>query len=551
MDDLERFLEFLYSESEGYVYVATKDTLATNQEWLQSFFLWPEAKLDIYNYITRQQEERDVYVAPALFKGKNSLKKSVQGTNVAWVEFDGQQQIDFQDLPYPDCIVQTSVDTHLHCYWRIDYLDNTDTIDNLNRRLTHYLEADASGFDANQVLRPPLSKNWKHAGLPVTLKHLEDTDVHHSFASFEVAPEPAIQVIRLRQDMLLPVGTLLKELPLHALLKKKIMSEMVVHPHRSSFLMKVAHELAEEGCNHIQIVSLLDFVDDRIKKFEGRRDKLTRLSELASVALLHVSVEEGLQLYSPLDILNHKETLEWIIPNWLHKSGFVILTGAPSVGKTTLALQLMKHLANAETIFSKEILRETKILFLSLEMTQYELKYFLVSMNKEFQNDPKWIEKVRILDEDRPLLDYETIIAEYGPDVVFIDSLTELATEELKETEARAITRWIRKLRKRYKCAFVVIHHNRKESGLKFKETKLAGVYGSFIFGKDAETILNLDRDEVSGDIALYSLKARFDRKFTIDLTQNENLIFNEKGGESDSQQSRATGPNAVNIALQ
>jgi len=549
MDDLSRFLEFLYSESEGYVYVATKDTLATNQEWRQEFFLWPEAKDDIYNYITHQQEERDVYVAPALFKGKNSLKKSVQGTNVLWVEFDGQQQIDFQDLPHPDCIVQTSVDTHLHCYWKIDYLDNTDTIDQINRRLTHYLEADASGFDANQVLRPPLSKNWKHQGLPVTLKHLISDGVHHEFSSFEAAPEPTVQVIRLNQEMLLPVGELLKTLPLHAQLKKRIMSEVVVHPHRSSFLMKVAHELAEEGCNHIQIVSLLDYIDDRIKKFEGRRDKLTRLSELASVALLHVSVEEGLQLYSPMDILNHKESLEWIIPNWLHKSGFVILTGPPSVGKTTLALQLMKHLANAETFISREVLTESKVLFLSLEMSQFELKYFLTNMNKEFQNDPKWEQNVRILDEDRPLLDYETIISEYCPDVVFIDSLTELATEELKETEARAITRWIRRLRKRYKCAFVVIHHNRKESGLKFKETKLTGVYGSFIFGKDAETVLNLDRDE-NGDIALYSLKMRFDRKVMIDLTQNENLIFSLKEVDGDNTQPGTIGSGSIRLNL-
>jgi archaellum biogenesis ATPase FlaH len=443
----------------------------------------------------------------------------------------------------------------MHCYWKVPYFTDVAQLEGINRRLMFYLEADASGYDATQVLRPPLSKNWKHNGVPVTLKTLEEHPLPKLLSIFDVAPIVEREVIRLNATMLLDPGELLKALPLHVHTKKRIMSETTDFGSRSSFLTKTAHEMAEQGCNHLQIVTLLSYMDDRVGKFKGRRDKLTRLSELASLALLAHQVEEGWTLYSPLDIINHKETLDWIIPGWLHTKGFMILTGPPAAGKTSLAIEMGYHLLTQPESLGRDVSsNELKILLLSLEMSSVELQYIFQHLNKKFANNEKWDVGFRVLDEEKTLLEYEEIIAEYEPDIVFLDSLTELASEELKESEARAITRWIKKCRRKYNTAWVCIHHNRKDtSRKKFKETQLGDVYGSYIFGKDSDTVLNLERD-VDDDtlIALYNLKGRYDRKFMVDLEQDpESLYFSVKGTlPFDSERPDTIKPGTIDLGL-
>src|SRR5688572_19390520 len=112
MDDLTNFLDFLYERQEGYVYVATKDTLDVNQAWSQYFYDWPNDRQTVIDFIKSTSANKDVFVAPALFKTKRAMKNDVKGTNVVWVEYDGQAEIDFQDLPQPDCIIQSSTESH-------------------------------------------------------------------------------------------------------------------------------------------------------------------------------------------------------------------------------------------------------------------------------------------------------------------------------------------------------------------------------------------------------------------------------------------------------
>ena len=321
MDDLEKFIDFLYKDQSGFVYSPVKSAGAFEQ----SFFAWPAEKQSLLDHITVRGREHDVYLCPAVFSKKDASKDSFKSTNVVWVEFDGQERIDFKDIPKPDCIVQTSTTTHLHCYWGVERLTESKVVEDINRRLTYYFSADSSGWDSVQLLRPPTTTNYKH-DLPVLLASFKDSSGLVP-KSFDKAPEIAIQSVEIQIANLQDAQKLLQTLPIRASLKKLITDEQVQVTQRSQFLFKIAHELAEYGMNHSQIASLIYFVDERIGKFSGRSDQLQRISEIASIAMHSISVEEAISLYSPKDILEHTDDLEWIFGNWLHSTGFMLVTG--------------------------------------------------------------------------------------------------------------------------------------------------------------------------------------------------------------------------------
>ena len=156
----------------------------------------------------------DVYISPAIYSERRATKDSIKKLQTVWVEFDGEEYIDFGSVSHPTLIVQTSFSSHVHCYWRLDKPALQSTVEDINRRLTFFLKADSSGWDAVQLLRPPGTINRKH-GLPVLLSASEKTA--HPVGSFGEVPQvsaPPTEVVQI--ESVLSVGEVLKahQLPL-------------------------------------------------------------------------------------------------------------------------------------------------------------------------------------------------------------------------------------------------------------------------------------------------------------------------------------------------
>ena len=529
MGDLEKFTEFLYGDLTGYVYAPLKKK---DNSWTPNFFQWPSQKDELHSFIQTHTREGDVYISPAIFSEKSSKKSAVKATRVAWVEFDGKTK-DFGDLPEPSMIVQSSTEDHLHCYWRIPET-TVEVVEDINRRLTYHLQADSSGWDANQVLRPPTTLNWKSKLKPkeVKLQFIRDSVVE--FSTFDKAPPVRAPVEVISYDELLDP----KEIKLLPALEDQIYKQMPVQGKRSSYLMSTGHLLAENDYSQLEIITLLYVVDCRIKKFVGRGDQLQRLSEIASIALLKIEEENYVQSYSPLEIVAHELSLEMVIPGWLHSRGQMILSGAPGVGKTQFSLDLAYRLSVGQTILGKTPALPQKVAVISLEMDVVELKYIFEKQAKDFDNLELWNANVRIYSFDEgSLTAFERVLQESKPNIVIIDSLSEMSNEDLKEAEARAIMRWFKKMRRTYGCAFIVIHHNRKANDNNKKPRKLSDLYGSFVFAKLSETVVSLWQDEGKTVIELDVLKARFGDKPTTSLLRTENLTFRlvESGEKVDA----------------
>ncbi len=525
MDDLEKFTEFIYGDQTGYVYAPVK---RPNSDWEQAFFTWPEQKTEFHDWIKTASLEADVYVSPVMWKEKRATKDAVKSSQVVWVEFDGQEAISFTELgEKPNLIVQTSNSTHLHCYWKVPDTP-VGVIEDINHRLTYFLGADASGFDITQVLRPPDSFNRKpkyDQVFPVKLVHYSEGQLDPS--KFDIAPKIEFLSTTVEEADVIPVRKLLQELHLPASVKRRVMSETVGEGARSSFLSLLAYELVEERLEHLQIVSILAHVDDRIGKFTGRRDRMLRLTQLADMAMHKLAVSDQAVVYTLEDILNHTDDLEWILPGWLHTGGMMILTSAPGVGKTQFVTQMGVQLVKGDQIVGKKSMlqREETILFLSLEMDVRALKYIVSHQSKEYGIFEQ--KRFKVIDEtDMPFAQLENLIDLVTPTVLIIDSLTDLMGDGPDaNAEAKATMRWLKTIRRRYNLAIVLIHHNRKANDSNKKPKSLSDLYGSFIFAQATDTVIGLWED--AKGIELSAIKARYGQKGPWGyIDRNENLWF-------------------------
>lgn len=555
MDELETYVDFLFNGLEGYVYVPVK-----GEKWNPAFFHWPDERQQTLDWIKTNSKECDVYISPAVYSERRADKSAVKDVQVAWVEFDGQEQIEFRDLPAPDAIVQTSSSTHLHCYWQVR--DTTpEGIEDTNKRLTYYLGADSSGWDVTQLLRPPSSKNFKPTysePLPVKLSLFRPTG-NLNPSRLDAAPTVTVKRTEINEADLIPGRELLELLELPNHIRLLVKAENPVEPYRSSFLFKVANELAEEGLAHAQIVSLLQYVDNRIGKYTGREDALHRLSGIADLAIHKVSLSDEIQVYSLKDALEHTEDLEWIIPGWLHTQGLMIVTAAPGVGKTQFCLQLTIQVVQGLPFLGKELSTPTNksssttthsTLFLSLEMDLRSLKYILSHQAKEWgQIDQS---KFHLVDQEASLLQYENLIHSLCPTILFIDSLSELLEDDDPSGEAKRVMKWIKKIRRRYNLAVILIHHNRKASVGNKKPKSLDDLVGSFHFARQTETALCLwENSPGSNEIELSAIKARFDKKGVFgNIYRNKNLWFSTDESDKESVPTTEThvGDGSVNF---
>ena len=161
---LSEFYRTIWREEKGYVYLALRDPAKGKDDpgyWQRRFFEWPTEEHLVIQTTINERASYDVYFAPSLFREASSKKEALLGSFCFWLEFDGSMPVDLGDVPNPNIIVQTSTETHQHLYWCVDQLMEQDRIETVNQSLAYTLGADVSGWDANQVLRPPQTLNHK------------------------------------------------------------------------------------------------------------------------------------------------------------------------------------------------------------------------------------------------------------------------------------------------------------------------------------------------------------------------------------------------------
>lgn len=172
-DELTRFFEGIWKDTNGFVYLPIEH----EGSWTKFTFQWPRQKAAVVRHTLKWSAMvANVFYSPALFKAANPEKGNVLGSWVLWVDFDGNAPTDWDSVgaevsvPKPSFIIQSSIPGHEHTYWQLnEFLDDVTKLEELNRSLAYVLHADTSGWDADQILRPPFTTNHKR-GMPVVIK---------------------------------------------------------------------------------------------------------------------------------------------------------------------------------------------------------------------------------------------------------------------------------------------------------------------------------------------------------------------------------------------
>lgn len=514
------FFHKIWREEKAVVCLAFKNP--TTGQFSRRYFDWPTEEIPVVQTVMAERISQEVYFSPALFRERSSKKEAVLGSFCFWVEFDGTLPIEFEGLPKPNIIVQTSTETHQHIYWTSDTLIPVDRLEAVNRSLTYKLGADSSGWDCNQVLRPPETLNHKKSAR-AKIVALSDHYVN-SVAFSENLPKniptqlvlnealPDAQAVAYKYYTLFPAKV-------WELFKNGVPKD------RSAGLMNLGYSLAEMNLTNIEILSLLKHADDRWGKFAKRSDQMQRLTEIVTIARqkypYKVAEEDNeLTAIGNETLLSLEVNVEWLWEGMLYQSGFMMLTGPPGVGKSQFSMNMADHLILGGKFLGRNASTGKRVLFVSLEMEDIELKVFREQQVKNrtpeeratLEKDFLWIPQGSPIYYNRQpeQQKLERFIAKEKIDLVIFDSLSAMTEQELsKETDAKLLMDWIAHLRSTYNIAVLIIHHNRKAQVGNKNPSELSDVYGAQIFTARPTTVITLTEERKKGLIRVGCLKLR------------------------------------------
>lgn len=498
----------MWGVQQGYAYVPVKD--AKDESWDTYFFNWPVERDQLINHVLSNTAEKEVYFGPALYiEPTKAVKENILGSSVIWTEFDGNAPkggILGDKIPHPTMRVKSSNEGHEHFYWHLDYFEtDRDKLEEINRAIAYTLQADSSGWDSTQILRPTGTKNHKRGKVVRTLTTSASVYSKEFFSHLEIPKQLAKQDVVLDEvpDAIEVIAKFKWDDEDFKFFRKKEMATGT----RSSALMRLAYTCAELRMSDEEAYSILRNADDRWGKFRGRRDQTKRLLDLVNRARLKYPLDpettiDGLQVFGWQDLQKLEIHIDWLIPGILQRQGIMVVSGKPGVGKTQFTMQALIHIALGKPMVGWQIDAPRRVAFVSMEMGSAEIKIFQDEMStilsaeeqtllqKNFLIIP--IGQALLFDQSADRKAIETFLETYKPEVAAFDSLSKTTMNSLDESSTKAVMDFADHIRMDHDCSVIFIHHDRKAQIGNRKPKSLEDVYGSFYITATATTVIGM-----------------------------------------------------------
>lgn len=554
-DSLESHLEFLFRNETGYVYAPNKSLDLQGKSdpkgvWSKRFFLWPQQKSDIVEYVETTKKFSDVYLSPSLFikpfeKDSESIE-CVKGSFTFWVDFDGKipTEADLREAnaPFPSWRNCSSTEGHEHWYWSSPtFVSNIADLQDTNKALTYALDGDKGGWYAHKVLRPVSGINHKRNGEEVTiaarlerhypLKDFSEIPIpNYHFTEAEYNPHkvpPALEVICKFE---------IKNPDFIDLIKKSEIRE----GNRSSALSKLALYCVEHGMDNHETLSIVQSKDKQWGKYIGRPDPVKCYIDLVNYArnktqhkINNAPLEgnEDFRLLGWMDVINLVDNTKYVIEGLLPEDAIMVIAGRSGSQKTTLAMDMTKQLVLGSHRFNwrTTITEQLRVMMLSMEMPFTQIKEFMIPgtpEDREFQeilthnfkinDDPfKFYDKgeanVKVIQH------FVDSVVKFRPHIVLLDSATiAIAPGDQNPKDVQASIDLLKSIIKKLHFSVIIIAHTRKDppkSG--YREKDLDDLFGAQNLAAAASAVIGiqkeLDKDgKETGLIDVKYLKTRF-----------------------------------------
>lgn len=574
-DDLKEYLGLLFGDETGFVYTATGNPQLSKDHddyWKKYYFEWPKERDLAIAHLKKAAITHNTYVAPALFSVPKSKKEFVKGSYVAWVDLDGKIPKELNGSPAPSMIVESSnpENKKQHWYWRLEnFVTDIKQIERLNRGLAYLLDADVSGWDVNQVLRPPATRNHKY-GTPQPVSLLSLTPYAINPSAFGGIPEPPSIPVEFNvsdlQDANLIVASY--QWSKQAFNLYRSLPQNITHKEgRSGALMQLAYFGAEMGMADAEIFTILYHADERWQKFAGRPDRVRRLNDIIAKARvkhpysLAVTGISELAVFGLKDFLATDIKVEWVVPGFLETSGQLMLTAKSGIGKSRFSLRFFIAMALGKPFLHYDISVPRKLIYFSLEMGHAQLLYFLEKMAKSCTP-----EELEMLQENLLLVPLgealylgkragqelvEKVLTEHEPDGYAFDSLSRMTPETVNDDAAiKQVLDWDASVRNRRKMFSWFIHHNRKANAGNKKPKTLDDVMGATVIVANTTGVYTLwsnDPQNKSVDVICVKQRlAEMERTYVIssdiDMGYSERSVLNSEAFEVSAQETLGLG---------
>lgn len=562
--DTEEFLSELFGTEKGYVYAPIK---RLDGKFVQNWYEWPAEAETLSIDLFAKQDDGDCYLSPVLWHEPNLEPESFKLSNVVWCDFDNGAPNELGDFPKPAIrILSSNQNGKQHWYWRANRpIGSHETLERYNRQLAYALGADKGCWNFGRILRPVGTLNHKYnPPAPVSLVSTSDDRIdEHVFSALPSVPDGVYSEFSYR---ILDLASIVRNYRLSSEFWE-FFSSPKGDGERHTALTSVAMTCVEKGMTRDEAMTFLFDADSRWKKYVGRRDRERRLQSILLYA------EQSLQnstrdSQSPVqssdgnnraetgfdatnegprpfgEFVRHKFHVDWVIDGFIHKQGLAIVAAPPGIGKTQFSLNLALSIASGRDFLDWKVTKPRRVLFLSLEMMQPELKYYLDKMAEEFTEEERELfndncfflarQAFRLNNESNQALLLKWI-DEIQPEGIFIDSLSRCSGGDLEKGEIDTVFDFLNKeIRDKRGCFVWFVHHNRKANFQQKQPKKLEDMYGSQYIGAYASTAIGLWKI-TNQEIEVNCLKVWLSKPFKSFLAERTgNLTFKTTGRQID-----------------
>lgn len=164
---LGEFFGLILRDSEGYFCIATASQNDPRGTFRDEFFKWPSQRKQILEYIDIQKAGRHVWYCPHLLSKPQRRKEYAIDCASVWADLDEADPELIE--PTPPILTRTSPG-RFQAIWPLESPVPARVAEDFNRRLAYKykdLGVDLSGWDLTQLLRVPLTTNYKYPGYPL------------------------------------------------------------------------------------------------------------------------------------------------------------------------------------------------------------------------------------------------------------------------------------------------------------------------------------------------------------------------------------------------